>query len=75
MNSKEHRKELRASLTKAADTLSQEIWGGQWQHVADLKTKPVRDCDEIIVELTRRCPGHSQEEYGDAISRAMFYNR
>ena len=75
MNSKERRKETREALMKAADTLSQEIWSNQWQHVHDLKTKPVRDCDEIISELARRCPGHSYEEYGDAISRAIFYNR
>ncbi len=75
MNSKEKRKQSRSALRIASDQLSDEIWERKWEHVADLKVKPVGECIEIIRELERRCPGHTQEEYQDVIARSMFTNR
>jgi hypothetical protein len=75
MNRKQRRSQERATLGIAADAISEEIRDKKWSHVADLHTKPIRDCTEVIAELARRCPGHDLEEYQDAISRSMFYNR
>lgn len=75
MNHKERRQETRAALGRSADKLSEEIRDQKWDHISDLRTKPVAACKEIICELESRCPGHAKEEYEKAISRSMFYNR
>jgi hypothetical protein len=75
MNRKERRQEIRAALGLAADKLSEEIRDKLWDHISDLRTKPVAACEEMIRELESGCPGHVKEEYQEAISRSMFFNR
>lgn len=62
-------------LKSAAYKLAEEIWDKKWEHVSDLKTKPVPDCVEIIDELRRRCPGYRLEQYKRAIAQGMFESR
>ena len=62
-------------LNSAAGTLAQEIWDKKWGHVADLKVKPVGDCDDIVRELERRCPGFAPDDYKRAIAKGMFGQR
>ncbi len=63
------------TLSEAAYQLGEEIRDGRWKHVADLAVKPVPDCDEIIREFERRCPGHSRHEYQTALARGLFESR
>jgi hypothetical protein len=74
-NSKERREEFRGALGLAADTLCEEIRARKWDHLPELLTRPVASCEVILDELERRCPGRSQKEYREAISRSMFVNR
>lgn len=62
-------------LGSVAFGLAQEIWEKKWEHVADLKTKPVPECVDIIRELERRCPGHTLEQYKRAIAQGMHDSR
>ena len=73
MTKKKH--EARLRLRDAAGTLSEEVWEGKWDHLREIRTKPIGKCTEILKELERRCPGHSLEEYRDAYSRSMFTHR
>jgi hypothetical protein len=63
------------TFSKDAYYLADEIRGGRWKHIADLATKPVPDYENIIRELERRCPGHSNEKYRDAIATGLFESR
>lgn len=63
------------NLSMAACLLAQEIWDQKWAHIARLKNKPVGECVEIIDELKRRCPGHTIEEYKEAIAKGMYDQR
>jgi hypothetical protein len=77
MTQKKHA--AREALRAASDGLSDEIWEGQWDGIAGLKTHPIAQwlysASEIIDELARRCPGHTRQEYQDALSRSMFTRR
>jgi hypothetical protein len=66
---------LHQELNLVACVLAQEIWDKKWEHVADLKAKPVGECSEIIRELEHRCPGFTQEAYKRAIAKGMFESR
>jgi hypothetical protein len=68
-------RDVHQQLDFAAGVLAQEIWDKRWGHVADLKSKPVGECREIISELERRCPGFTSEAYKLAISKGMFESR
>lgn len=65
----------REQLREAAIALSEEIWAGKWQHVPDLKFKPIAEWTEILQELARRAPGHSEEAYEDALLRHHMLRR
>jgi hypothetical protein len=65
----------RVRLAAAADLLSEEVWDGKWDHIAEVKAKPIGTWTEITEELEKRCPGYSQEEYQDALARSMFTHR
>jgi hypothetical protein len=73
MTKKKHA--ARVALQVASDKLSDEIWEGQWDHIASLKILPRSDCVEIIDELERRCPGATRKEYQEAIARSMYTRR
>lgn len=62
-------------LFEAAYQLAEEIRDGGWKHVADLATKPVPDCEEIVLELERRCPGHSRQDYRTAIAKSLLESK
>jgi hypothetical protein len=62
-------------LRTAAYHLAEEIWENKWDHVTDLRSKPVGACVDIINELRRRCPGHTLEEYKRAMADGMFDSR
>jgi hypothetical protein len=55
--------------------LSEEVWDGKWDHLPEIRKKPIGECIEILQELERRCPDHSPEEYRDAYCRSMFTHR
>jgi hypothetical protein len=61
----------RQELAAAADVLSAEIWEHKWDHLPEV-ARPVNEWHELIAELKRRCPGHSNEAYRDAIARSAF---
>jgi hypothetical protein len=69
MTQKKHA--AREALKEAAEKLAVEMWEGRWDH---LKDRPVV-CPEIVVELERRCPGHTKSEYEDAIARSWWRQR
>lgn len=76
MQKRERRKMAKDNdLYFTAYQLAEEIRDGLWGHIKDLQTKPVSDCKEIIDELSKRCPGHSQDEYKRAIAKGMFEAR
>ena len=60
------------TLETAANDLASEIWEKKWQHLAELKSRPVQDCREITDELARRFPGCTLQEYKGAITKAVF---
>jgi hypothetical protein len=63
------------NLPEASYRLAKEIRDGRWKHVRDLAVKPVPDCEEILQELRRRCPGYSRQDYRTAIAKGVFESR
>jgi hypothetical protein len=61
----------RVALSKAAKALSEEIWEGKWDHLQEVESVPIGQWAEMAKELERRCPGHTLQEYRDAICREM----
>lgn len=66
-----HSEELRL----VACTLAEEIRGGLWEHVKDLRLKPAPACRELIDELRNRCPGHDVSAYQQALANGLFETR
>lgn len=64
-----------SELADAACALAEEIRDGKWDHISDLRWKPVPAIPEIIGELRRRAPGFTTAEYEQAISRGLFDSR
>lgn len=58
----------KADLENATYKLATEIHSGNWSHLECIKTKPASECDEIILELKKRCPGYTLAAYRKAIS-------
>jgi hypothetical protein len=65
----------RVALKQAADALIAEVDSSRWDHVPALGTRPVAQWTEVLLELERRCPGHPQDAYVDALARAQWNNR
>ena len=63
------------TLSEAAYQLGEEIRDGRLKHVADLASKPAPDCDELIRQFERRCPGYSRREYQTALATGLFESR
>lgn len=59
-------------LEAAAITLVDEIWGGKWDHVAEVKDKPIDQWTVMPAELMRRCPGYDPEQYRRIITKGMI---
>ena len=62
-------------LAQAGATLAMEIQQGKWDHVRDLKTKPIGDCFELVEELRKRCPGYETEQYRRALASGVSNTR
>ena len=63
MSSKENRRLQRTALSEASDAL-----------IREMGTTPRSDA-ELGEELKNRVPGREPEEYQEAISRSVFFNR
>jgi hypothetical protein len=64
-----------STLMDAAYDFAVEIRDGKWDHVVGIRSKPVPVCPEVVDELRRRCPGHSNLEYQRAIADGLFSSR
>lgn len=64
-----------SELVDAGYVLAEEIREGKWDHIRDIRWKPVPAIPEIIDELRRRVPGFTTAEYKDAISKGLFDSR
>jgi len=69
MTTKKHL--ARVALSSAARALTEEIWEGKWNHIPEVKTMPIGNWIDMVRELERRCPGHSPQDYRDAIGREI----
>lgn len=58
-------------LEAAAYKLVDEVWEGKWDHIPEVKTKPVDEWTAIPAELEHRCPSYSAEQYARAIAKGM----
>ena len=59
-------------LNDKAYELCVEVWDGKWEDaLSRVPNGQPAACDEVIAELARRCPGHSREEYENALARGM----
>ncbi len=67
--------EARTRLRDASNALSEEVWEGKWDHLSEIRSKPIGKCTSILIELEKRCPGYSLEDYRDAYCRSMFTHR
>lgn len=50
-------------LENTAYKLAVEIRDGNWEHLEYIKSEAASECDEIIIELKKRCPGHTVGAY------------
>ncbi len=62
-------------LAKVAYQLAEEIRDGHWNHLIELRSKPAPDCQEIIKELSTRCPGYTIDVYKRAIATGLSESR
>jgi len=65
----------RVKLREAADDLVAEMLQGKWEHVPDLRSRPMENLTELFDELEKRCPGHSRDEYKDTFLRSHWEYR
>lgn len=65
----------REHLREAVKSLVAEINSGAWNHIEELKTRPIGEQLELAKELEKRSPGHPKEVYLEAIGRALWNNR
>jgi hypothetical protein len=64
--------QARIELRKAADELVAEMHAGKWDHVPNLRSRPMESLTELFDELESRCPGHSREEYKETFLRSHW---
>ena len=62
-------------LTSAAYELADEIRDGKWNAVFNPASTPVTECDSLVLELEKRCPGHTRNTYSAALAQGMFESR
>ncbi len=65
----------RRYLGGVAYGLCEEIHNGVWDDSSDIRDKPGPECNRIIKELKRRCPGFTTYEYKRAISSGLMESR
>lgn len=54
-------------LEDTAYQLAEEIRDGNWRHIENMKSRPASECNEILLEFEKRCPGHTIDTYKRAI--------
>lgn len=59
-------------LEEATYKLVDEVWEGKWDHLPEVKNKPIGEWTAIPAELARRCPGHPLAQYQRAIAKGMI---
>jgi hypothetical protein len=59
-------------LEAAAYELAGEVWDGKWDHVPEVKTRPIDEWTAIPAELERRCPGYSTDQYVRTVAKGMM---
>lgn len=63
------------TLRLKACELAEEVRGGRWDHIPEIKTRPVPSCPEVVAELERRWPGFNFPTYQRAIADGLFETR
>ena len=69
------RQQTRLALRETAAALAIEFHRGDWDHLPDLKNRPMGKLTELFDELEKRCPGHSRDRYSETFQRALWNNR
>jgi hypothetical protein len=64
-----------SKLSQAGYDLALDIRDGKWRHVEDLQVKPASASSELLNELRRRVPGHSDQQYAQALADGLFNSR
>jgi hypothetical protein len=66
--------QARQALAAASSALNYEVLSGEWDHIH--ARTPLYDPNaKLLDELERRCPGHTREEYGEALVRSLWTER
>jgi len=65
----------RKILRMASDEISDEVWQGKWDHIPRLNHEVISEWTEVLEDLEKRCPGHTKEEYEDALARSHITRR
>ena len=66
----------RQMFRDTANALFTEVISGQWNHVIpDWNSTPVEQWRTILAEFSSRCPGHTTDEYIEALRRCQWNNR
>jgi hypothetical protein len=63
------------NLRLRACELAEEVRAGRWDHIEEIKTRPVTACSEIVAELERRCPGFDFSTYQQAMANGLYETR
>lgn len=65
----------RQRLAETSDRLVREVAAGDWNHLSEIHGAPVGQWPKVIRSLVSFCPGFSQLEYQQALSRSLRDNR
>ncbi|PCJ32494.1 MAG: hypothetical protein COA90_02990 [Gammaproteobacteria bacterium] len=57
-------------IKKEGYRFAQEVYSGKWNHVGGLDNKS--GCPAFVEELQSRCPGHTENQYKDALSNGFY---
>ncbi len=64
-----------SALESACCEFADEIHRGYWSHVAEAQTQPVPQIRAFVLEIERRCPGYSLEQYQSGLARGLYLTR
>ena len=66
---------LPPALESACRQFAEEIRQGDWDHVSEVQTRPVPQIPAFVLEIERRCPGYSLEQYQSGLTRGLYLTR
>jgi len=66
---------LPPALESACCDFAEEIRRGDWHHVAEAQTQPVPQIPAFVLEIERRCPDYSLEQYQSGLARGLYLTR